>query len=1663
MDRSANHLDSGRFGSGPVPSFENIEPRLMLAGDMVISEFMAINDSTVADEDGDYSDWIELHNRGDAAVDLDGWYLTDDAADPGKWRIPPITLDAGDFEVIFASDKDRDDPDEELHTSFKLSGPGEYLALVMPDGTSIVHAYPPAVQYADISYGLDLDGNPVYFDEPTPGAANDGWTYQLADVAFSVPHGIVDAPFALELSNPDPDATLYYTLDGTDPTASGDAIEYTGPIAIDATTVVRAYAQSGQATSVVATQTYISLASVLTQSNDQTAIGFPDIWHAGAGGSGIYDSEYRDADYEMDPDIVNHPVWGPRLTEALTQIPSMSLTLDPADLWDPYDGIYPNSIQRASRSEKWEKPSSLELFYPDGSDEGFSVNAGARMFGELARWAAVNDKQSFRMVFQGQYGPTKLVTDFFGDPDVDRYDTIVLRAHWGKSWLLDEVLGDKLGASWLNSDPSSAQYVRDLYALQTFADTGNLSSDGRFVHLYLNGLYWGLFEVIERSDNSFNAEHRGGDKDDYSVIKGSAGWRWYNHQKVQYRDTNGRLQDGSRAMWDWLFDTYFDAGSDGINTSSRSAISDQDLDEIAHYVDLDNFIDYMITLWTLNRGDFPGKNWYAGWEGGAPGTPPVKPVQFYVWDSEASLAETEITQWTSPVDRWNAPTSRNDTGPVRMYWRLITNERFRLRWMDRAYELLGDGGALSDEASMQRYADLAGQIDMAVIAESARWGDSATLHVDDPMTQDDWLAEYDRLMTEWFPGRAQTVLDQMASVGLADAPPAPAVGPRGGGVGSGTHVTFYSASGDDEVWYTLDGTDPLDGGGTLMTMSEGVSGPVVGEGSEWVFNDTGTDLGTAWREVDYDVGEASDWETGSGHFGYGNGDEDTVVEFGDNSLDKHITTYFRNENVVLGYAPQTPVTLRVRRDDGVVIYINGQEAVRSNMPDGEITYDTRADSSVAFGAENQWHTFDVDPALFQAGVNVIAAEVHKYSPQGWDLSFELTVDLEAGGVGTAPVEIFTDTHVVARTKRDGKWGYKTEAVYVIDEAPALEITEVNYNPPAATPAEREAGVTYAQDFEFIEIHNPTGNPVRQIGATLGGGIAATLPLFELGPDEYGVFVRDREAFQLRYGTDVKILGEYDGRLANEGERVVLTSSNGTVLADFTYDDAANWPGRADGRGATLEVIDTQGDYNDDDTWRSSTEYLGTPGAAGVGPIDSVIVNEVVTTLPGGFDAVELHNPTDAPIGVGGWYLSDTADEFTRFRIPDGTVIPAGGYRVYTEITLGFGLSRWGEDVWLMAADNGALTHFVDHAEFGAALPGMPFGRYPGEDGDSDITALASITLGGPNAGPFMSEVVLSEVHYHPGDLAGSAEADLEFLELYNRTDRPLPLDWYDANGNGVRDANEQGAWRLAGAVDFTFPAGTTIAPGGTLVVVGAASVDAFRTAYGVDPGVTVLGAWEGRLANNRERVELRLPAALRAGDTEPAYVVADKVDYKDHLPWPASADGAGDSLHRLSAWAYGNLAVNWFAAEPSPGQTALTPAGLEGDFNHDARVDAIDIDLINQAVRAGTGDQQFDLDGDGDADGGDVTYLLNTILGTHAGDFNLDGYVDLDDFDIIKAGFGRSAGWAGGDATGDGVVDLEDFVAFKKNYGAQPIQQVEPDNLLAPLDVLSQLAAGPIG
>jgi hypothetical protein len=182
-----------------------MESRVLMAADFRISEFMAANVSTLADEDAQYNDWVEVRNTGDAAGNLAGWRLTDNAAQLSMWTFPSVSVPAGGHVVVFASGKNRTNPAANLHTNFSLNADGEYLALVAPDGTKKTEFAPQFPdQEEDVSYGTDYaaTGQPLrFFARPTPGAPN-----ERAEVVINEIHYDPDVKTQLvefvELHNP---------------------------------------------------------------------------------------------------------------------------------------------------------------------------------------------------------------------------------------------------------------------------------------------------------------------------------------------------------------------------------------------------------------------------------------------------------------------------------------------------------------------------------------------------------------------------------------------------------------------------------------------------------------------------------------------------------------------------------------------------------------------------------------------------------------------------------------------------------------------------------------------------------------------------------------------------------------------------------------------------------------------------------------------------------------------------------------------------------------------------------------------------------------------------------------------------------------------------------------------------------------------------------------------------------------------------------------------------------------------------------------------------------------------------------------------------------------------------------------------------------------------
>jgi hypothetical protein len=166
--------------------------------------------------------------------------------------------------------------------------------------------------------------------------------------------------------------------------------------------------------------------------------------------------------------------------------------------------------------------------------------------------------------------------------------------------------------------------------------------------------------------------------------------------------------------------------------------------------------------------------------------------------------------------------------------------------------------------------------------------------------------------------------------------------------------------------------------------------PVVAASTPWRFLDTGVDPGPSWTTVGFDD---SAWTSGLGQFGYGDGDEGTVVGFGPDASRKHVVTWFRSTFTVEDPATVQSLTMLLLRDDGAAVHLNGVEVHRSNLPVGPLSATTRALTNVDGSAERVWHVVTLPASALVPGVNVVAVSVHQQWASSSDLSFDLRLEL----------------------------------------------------------------------------------------------------------------------------------------------------------------------------------------------------------------------------------------------------------------------------------------------------------------------------------------------------------------------------------------------------------------------------------------------------------------------------------------------------------------------------------------------------------------------------------------------------------------------------------------------------------------------------------------------
>ena len=546
-------------------------------------------------------------------------------------------------------------------------------------------------------------------------------------VTLSQQHGFCDAPFSLSMAVEDGEGsegwTVHYTVDSSTPTMTSPV--YTEPLTISSNTIVRAAAFDGEKQMTdIATATYLFMADVMMQSDSPE--GYPSEW-----GSYTQMSGTAIADYGMDPEMTKDAVLASKIEKGLMSLPILSIVTDRDNLFshendEERGGIYifTGPPVGDATGHGWTRPASIELI---GGTQGHDLSAtcGLRLHGGHGRLAEKNPKHSFRLVFKEKYGAKTLKYPLFGEDEPVKFDQLVLRCHFGNSW-----------QHWMESNRKKAQYTRDVWTRRMQRKMGNTSVNALYVHLFLNGMYWGLYNIAERVDDQFGKNHLGGNKDDIDVIK------------VE-EDGGNHLEASAGNMEAWNL----------MVKTAANAANDAAYEQLDSLLDIDSFIDYMLINQYAGNTDWDHHNWYAIRRRGLDS----EGFRFLCWDTEIIFEN---------VDENVLSKNNGNSYPTGIFHHLMENEQFVRRYLHRAKQVLADDGMLGETSVVEVWDSLYHTIETALYDEAARWGDYRrdvhpyTTKGDLYSVDDHFMKERNRLLTQYFPMRSEKVLNSI--IRLAD-------------------------------------------------------------------------------------------------------------------------------------------------------------------------------------------------------------------------------------------------------------------------------------------------------------------------------------------------------------------------------------------------------------------------------------------------------------------------------------------------------------------------------------------------------------------------------------------------------------------------------------------------------------------------------------------------------------------------------------------------------------------------------------------------------------------------------------------------------------------------------------------------------------------------------
>ena len=1012
-------------------------------------------------------------------------------------------------------------------------------------------------------------------------------------LTFSHKRGFYEDTFDLTLSTTTLGIQIKYTKDGTNPFSSPTAIQDYSPVTIyidPANTngrdrapgfCVRAVAiQNDTAATKIKTHSYIFVKRVVELSSDGQRPGPGWLAHNMSGNEQFMN-------HGMDPQVCNSALYKYKIVDALLDIPTFSMVMDLNDLFNRQTGIYTNALKHG---REWERPCSMELLPHEGADD-FQINAGVRIRGGYSRHN-FNPKRAFRYFFRSEYGEAKLRYPLFGDEGVAEFDKIDLRT--------------SMNYSWSNEGSNLNTMNRDVFSRDAQREMGQPYTRSRYYHLYINGTYFGLYQTQERSEASYASYYFGGNREDYDVVKVATDLGYV------IEATDGTLNNW-RKLWQLSMEGFeSDENYYKAQGQNRDGTRNPDYDVL---VDIDNLIDYMLI--TFLAGDYDGpisnfgenqfpNNFYAiynrnGQEG----------FKFFRHDGEHTLRDHP---WgynrTGPFP---AGTTFEKSNPQWIHQMLVAHPHYRTRLADHVYKHFFNGGVLTPEANIKRFLLRKAEIELAIIAESARWGDSK--HEPAYTKYNAWIPAINWIVNDYFPNRTNIVLGQIKAKGWYPQTSPAVFNVSDRQVPKGFNLSITAPEG--KIYYTLDGSDPFqpeDASDSYIT--------VVSENSNKRVLVPTSNIGTNWRSnINFND---SGWRQGTGGVGYerGTGYENYInINVETEMVNKQASCYVRIPFTMTSseLTDINLLNLNMRYDDGFVAYLNGTKVAEATNP-YQLTWNAAAtDNHEAETLE----TFDISEHInrLNTGENLLA--IHGLNISITSSDFIISPELVAANISnegtisedaveyTAPIQITMTSHIKARVLNDKNWSAANEVqLWVLNGLDNLKITEIHYHP-----VDEVDGLDDDNEYEFIELKN-IGSEVLDISNfSFSEGIGYHFPNpRQIQPGEFLVLASNAEKFHQRYGFAPD--DEYERQLANSGETIAINTAAGDTLIKIRYNDKYPWPQSADGEGFSLVPIE-ENPYKDQafaQNWMASGIIHGTPGGNNVSAVASGQVQKKTTTF-----------------------------------------------------------------------------------------------------------------------------------------------------------------------------------------------------------------------------------------------------------------------------------------------------------------------------------------------------------------------------------------------------------------------------------------------------------------